>query len=277
MPLGGALVIRVTDVYGQAIAQSADISVYRKEGQAVFREPKADASRPLRITGLNQGPGPLFRVLVDAPSYWPVSAFVSVPAAGAELKLALPFRPDAVRHIRFAEFSELPPNARALLDGGTYLNLDKERKAGLLNIIAKSERVILPGGQTVLSSLTRLIRIQQDRLFAEIATEFAESANKAISAGLFRLVSGAMHTPPEGYTNGPSYKTLERFGNLQVTLFHCPDKPSIADIDIDNAAGLKHVFQVVSNAIHGPTHPFEIQAILLATQKIDTRYTLIAV
>jgi hypothetical protein len=277
MPLGGALVVRVTDIYGQAIAQSADISVHRKDGQAVFREPKADCARSLQINGLSQGPGALFRVSIDAPSYWPVSAFVNVPAAGAELMLTLPFRPSAVRHIRFAEYLELPAAARALVDGATYLNLDKERKSGLLNIIAKSERIVLPGGQTVLSSLTRLLRIQQDRLFAEVAPEFTETARKAIGERLFRLVSGAMHTPPVGYTNGPSYKTLERFGNLQVTLFHCPGKPSIADIDIDNAAGLKHVFQVLSNAIHGPTHPFDIQAILLATQKIDTRYTLIAV
>jgi len=276
MPLDGALTIRVTDIYGQAIAQTANVSVRRKDGPAVFREPKADCTLPLRITALNQGAGAIFQVTVDAPSYWPVSAFINLPANGATVPLVLPFRPTAVRNIRFAEYFTLPPAARALVDGPTYLALDNERKAGLLNIIAKTTQTVLPGGHTVLSLLTRLIRVEQDRVFAEVAPELLEAAKQAASAGTVRLVPSSMHTPPAGYEHGPSYKTMDRFGNLQVTLFVAPGKPTIADIDIDNAAGLQHVLQVAGNAIHGPTHPYDIQAFLLATQKIDTHYTLIA-
>lgn len=276
MPLDGALVVRVTDIYGQAITQAVDISVSRRDGPVVFREPKADFSHPLAIVGLGQGPGALFKITVDAPSYWPVSAFVNLPAAGVEVTLSLPFRPDAVHTIRFAEYVALPSEARALVDIATYTALDNERKAGLLNILAKSAKTVLPDGRTVLSYLTRVIRAEQDRIFAEVAPELTDAAKRAAGAGAFRLVPSSMHTPPVGYVRGASYKTKERFGNLQLTLFHSTGQPTIADIDIDNAAGLKHVFQVIGNAAHGPTHPYDIQAILIASQQLDTYYTLVA-
>jgi hypothetical protein len=47
----------------------------------------------------------------------------------------------------------------------------------------------------------------------------------------------------------------------------------MADIDIDDAAGVEHVFQVVRNSITGkPTHPYYIHDILLRHQEIDPGY-----
>ncbi len=276
MALGNAFVIRVVDIYGQPIAEPADLTVSRKDGGVVVRQPAADFRLPLRIENLNQGPGALFCVTIDAPWYQPVSAFVNVPAGGVEVTFPLPFRPSAVRDARFAAYNTLPLEAQALLDAAAYLGLDRARKAGLLNIVAKAEKTVLSSGRSVLSYLKPITRFEQDRIFAEVDPELVEAAGRAASEGLLRRVSSAQHPPPEDYTNGPSYKTKDRFGNLQVTLFQCPGKPLIADIDIDNAAGLKHIFQVVKNSIHGSTHPYDIQAVLIATQKIDTRYTLIA-
>lgn len=275
MPLHSALEIRVTDVYGQAIAEPADLAVSRQNGPVIFRRRNTDCHQILRLTDLNQGAGAIFIVTIDTASYLPVSAFVNLPAAGLEVTYPLPFRPAAVSNIRFAAYDDLPAEARALLDGSAYLALDNERKAGLLNILAKAGKTVLPIGRSVLSFLTRLTRMERDRIFAEVPPELAETAKRAAELGLLRVVSASMHNPPTGYVNGPSYKSMERFGNLQITLFQSTGKPTIADIDIDNAAGLRHVFQVVSNAIHGPTHPYDIQAVLIATQQLDTLYTLL--
>ena len=50
----------------------------------------------------------------------------------------------------------------------------------------------------------------------------------------------------------------------------------VADIDIDDASGLEHVFQVVRNKLSGkPTHPYNIHEILVAHQKIDPGYTFV--
>jgi hypothetical protein len=53
-----------------------------------------------------------------------------------------------------------------------------------------------------------------------------------------------------------------------------PAGDCVADIDIENAAGLGDVFQVLRNSLTGrPTHPYDIHEILVFHQKIDPGYT----
>jgi hypothetical protein len=60
-----------------------------------------------------------------------------------------------------------------------------------------------------------------------------------------------------------------------MTFFVCEDK-CIAEIDIDDAAGLAHVFQVMRNHLTGePTHPYNIHEILMAHQNLDPGYDLV--
>jgi hypothetical protein len=48
----------------------------------------------------------------------------------------------------------------------------------------------------------------------------------------------------------------------------------VADIDIDDAAGIEHVFQVVKNKLSGnPTHPYNIHEILVGYQHNDPGYS----
>ena len=50
----------------------------------------------------------------------------------------------------------------------------------------------------------------------------------------------------------------------------------LADIDIDDANGIAHMFQVLRNAITGrPTHPFDVHELLVSYQKLDPGYALI--
>ena len=50
----------------------------------------------------------------------------------------------------------------------------------------------------------------------------------------------------------------------------------VADIDIDDAAGLQHVFQVVRNKLSGnPTHPYNIHEILIEHQHLDPGYSFV--
>jgi hypothetical protein len=50
----------------------------------------------------------------------------------------------------------------------------------------------------------------------------------------------------------------------------------VADIDIDDAAGLEHVFQVARNALtRRPTHPYFIRDLLLRHQEIDPGYRFV--
>jgi len=68
---------------------------------------------------------------------------------------------------------------------------------------------------------------------------------------------------------------LDAFGNLQLTFFESGTR-CVADIDIDDAAGLRHVFQVMRNHLTGsPTHPYNIHQILIKHQHLDPGYRLV--
>jgi hypothetical protein len=48
------------------------------------------------------------------------------------------------------------------------------------------------------------------------------------------------------------------------------------DVDIDDAAGLGHVFQVLRNTLTGrPTHPYDIHEILVSYQQLDPGYRFV--
>jgi hypothetical protein len=44
------------------------------------------------------------------------------------------------------------------------------------------------------------------------------------------------------------------------------------DADIDEAQGLEHLFEVMRNAVRGPTNPYDVREILIAGQRIDPGY-----
>ncbi len=47
----------------------------------------------------------------------------------------------------------------------------------------------------------------------------------------------------------------------------------VVNVDIDDAAGLEHVFQVLRNTLSGrPTHPYDIHEILVSYQRLDPGY-----
>ena len=68
------------------------------------------------------------------------------------------------------------------------------------------------------------------------------------------------------------FKTDDLYGNLQLSFFRKGEQ-YVADIDIDDAAGLGHIFQVVKNHFTGsPTHPYNIHEILVKHQHLDPGY-----
>jgi hypothetical protein len=153
----------------------------------------------------------------------------------------------------------------------SYAELSNERCAGLLNVMSKAEQTMLSDGRNVWSYVTKLTEVRQDRCFAVVDGGLH---SVLASTSIFAPVSSSLHNPPAGYTHAGSFKSDDSYGNLQVTLFKSSAQ-WMADLDIDDAAGLGHVFQVMRNSITGrPTHPYDIHQILLAHQHLDTRYRL---
>ena len=137
----------------------------------------------------------------------------------------------------------------------------------------KTANTPLSNGRTVLSYIQKLNEIRGDRFFCVVPKELREETKNSVAEDLFDNVDGSLHHPPAGFSPAGSFKTPDHYGNLQLTFFMKGDD-CVADIDIDDAGGLEHVFQVLRNKISGnPTHPYNIHEILVAHQKLDPGYT----
>jgi hypothetical protein len=117
--------------------------------------------------------------------------------------------------------------------------------------------------------------VRGDRFFAFVDKELREQVKHSVNAGLFHSVPEILHHLPDefvGFDHAGSFKTDDHFGNLQLTFF-TKGMEWVADIDIDDAGGLGHIFQVIKNHFtNQPTHPYNIHEILMAHQHLDAGY-----
>ena len=248
-------------------------------------------STPATIKGLHASPNGRYRIEVDAACYHTVSQFIDIPPDGAgNLTIALPVDATRVQGIKAPPFDALPPDARRLLTNSSkvlnfegkkgadlYDALDDVRRAGYLNLTTKANQTRFQSGRTVLSYITELIELRGDRFFANTGRDLRSETTNAMSApALFHEVDEALHDPPAGYERDRSFKTLDNYGNLQLSFFKSAADEYTVDMDIDDAQGFEHVFQVLHNTLTRlPTHPYNIHEILLATQHLDAGYDFI--
>ncbi|HEV2762165.1 MAG TPA: hypothetical protein VGV38_04145 [Pyrinomonadaceae bacterium] len=291
MPDKGKLKLRLTDVYGKFLGEKVDVFLRHMQLNETLKASHT-ATSAFAVAGLRREPQGLYRVDIDPPSYLSVSQFVRVKSSGdTPLEVVFPVDAKKVKDVTFPAYKKLSEDARALLknsdkvfsfEGRTeqtlYDALDDLRRAGLLNILAKTNATPLSNGRTVLSYVGELRELRGDRFFAVVSKELREETKHSIADGLFREVSGSLHSLPgsfSGFTPAGSFKTPDRYGNLQLTFFMRGDE-CVADIDIDDAAGIEHVFQVLRNALPGQsTHPYNIHQILVAHQKLDPGYRFV--
>jgi hypothetical protein len=288
MQRSGKLRLDLFDAAGDALNERVDVYLYHQSLSDTVAVRGVNATRPFLVKNLLSSPQGLYRLFIDPPSYLPVSVFVNIEAQRVvDRALAFPVDPKKVIRVQFPNYREIAYSHSLLDASGTVLGfagmageqlykaLDDIRRAGLLNILAKSRRTPVSGGGVVLDSIRELREVRGDRFYAVVTHELREHVKNSIAADLFREVDGTLHRPPDGYQLAGSYKTLDSYGNLQLTFFANGDS-WMADIDIDDAAGIAHVFQVVRNSITGaPTHPYNIRDILLRYQEIDPGYRFV--
>jgi hypothetical protein len=274
------LKLSLSNVYGDPLDDSLDIVLRHQQlsGSRTVRVPKAKSS--LVIKDLEPG---IYKVEVDPATYLPVSAFgVAVEAHAEAVPLVFPFDLRKVQP-EFPEPGQLSSDCTRVLEASTnvtgftglkgselYSALDILRRTGLLNVMTKSCATVLPNGKCVAAYFEELCDVRGDRFFVKVSQQLRDEAKNGLLNGLFGEAPNMLHHPPAGMNHAGSFKTRDRYGNLQLTFFTDGTKWA-ADVDIDDAAGLEHVFQVVRNAITDePTNPFSIHQILFRYQKIDT-------
>lgn len=281
------LKLHLLDAFEEPIQEAAVVTFRHLRLDEVLQA-KSEAGRSLSIRGLRGAPNGLYRVEADPARYLASSRFVDMAGDGTtSVTMHFAVDPTKVTKVKFPPFANLDADTREVLaaskkvagfegmSGKTlYGKLDDIRRAGLLNIATKCGATLLAGGRTVLSFIEELRDLRGDRFFCAVAQQLRDEVKQAALEGRFDAVSGALHRPPDGFEPAGSFKSQDDYGNLQLTFFASANQ-WVADIDIDDANGLGHVFQVLRNELTGrPTHPYDIQQILKRHQQLDTGYRL---
>jgi hypothetical protein len=294
--LKGKLKLSVVDVFGDFVTEPVDVILKSLMLSQVVKLRDVDVRKPVVIDGLNPAPNGSYRIEVDAMSYHAVSRFVNVPASGTGgVTITLPVNPKKVRSIVFPAFGDkkIPAEAWTLLNnsnivtnGGStaqsgkalYDGLQDIPKAGFLNLVAKANRTRFTGQtdtpRSALSYIQQVTALHGDRFLALVDGQLRQECAIAKTGGLLNLADETLHSPPAGFAKDRSYKTQDLYGNLQLSFFSSPSGQFALDMDIDDAQGFDHIFQVLGN-IGGHTHPYNIHQILIASQELDPGYELI--
>lgn len=286
MATDGALRLVLQDVHEKRLDERVDIMLRHQvlSDQRVVKG--VHAAKIVAIDGLHSVPQGTYHISVDPPSYLPVARFVNIKSGSkTDLTLTFPVDPKKIKGVTFPSYADLPGRAREILaasdavssfegrtGGDLYDRMDPLRRAGFLNIVAKAQATLFSNGRSVLEYVGKLRELRGDRFIAVVPRELRDETEHSVAEGLFRGVDGSLHRPPEGFTGAGSFKTEDHYGNLQLTFFLCGED-CMVDVDIDDAAGLAHVFQVARNELtRRPTHPYDIREILICFQGIDPGY-----
>ena len=289
MAQNGKLKLDLQDVFGKRIQEEVDISLRNLQLSHAPTFRKVDASKSITIGDLFTAPQGNYQLAVDPPSYNPVNHFVNIKTSGITEKIvALPVDLTKIVSVTFPAFAKGSKELKSLLNTSAnvfgfenktgaelYDALDDVRRAGTLNIATKTLATTFSNGVSVLALIKELRELRGDRFFASVEKALRDETIHSLNTGLFHKADESLHSLPpgfEGFERADSFKTNDQYGNLQLSFFRKGDQ-FVADIDIDDAAGLGHIFQVLKNHFTGsPTHPYNIHEILIKHQQLDPGY-----
>lgn len=290
MPGTEKFVFTFEDLYGEKPQETVSVMAKHMVLSSFANVPKHDATKKLTIEGLDSSNGGRYQVQVFPTRYRPESLFLRI-SEDEKLDHTFVMVPDPNRVLRvdFPAYADLGDDLKQVLENSTVEgNEDKKgealydalkplRAAGLLNLYAKMKATRFDDGLDAFSFVTALRRVRGERFFADVKVDFRDAVKNSVHSHLFDPADDSLHEPPPGYVHADSFKTQDGHGNLQTTFFRKADALEfIADVDIDGSKGLEHAFDVISHTISGEdSHPYDIHAILLIAQEIDSGYRLV--
>jgi hypothetical protein len=207
-------------------------------------------------------PTTTYRIEAYPLRHRPVHAHV---IGGRSVELYCPVHPGRVSSVEWP--AKYPDDLTRAISREALDQLGDIARAGLLNVYAKMvEADLWP-------HVIRVTSCAGDRILAAVHPSIAAALE---CSPQFQDADDSLHSPPLGFDRAGSFK--ERgvpYGGLQVTLF-TDGEVTEADIDVDDAGGLGHVFQVLDHWLsRGETHPYDIHQILTFHQGVDPGYRLV--
>ena len=287
----GDLLVQITTMTGEPLGGRVDIDLKPVSGepgaggQAMEVSLDLGTDTDLTITGITcrGGPGTMYRVMVSAEHYRDYSFFQSiredtVNTASDDVEFWV--KPGDVRDIRAADFDGLPDGLRAILSAADmhaaaredqdllgaagaelYGKLGPLRKACLLNIARKASHAT---ADNMFPFIGALMVCRQDRFFAMVDDSLPERLR---NSPVYKSAPATLHDPLPGFQQAEgSFKSRDAHANIQFTFMRQNDTGRLAaDIDIDEASGIEHGFEVIRNALFRQrTNPYLIREFLLA-------------
>lgn len=168
---------------------------------------------------------------------------------------------------------------------GTWDGLDKRNRATILNLSAKMLRETTKDGGTLIGRVHNIDKSLLDkknraRIFSNTEAGLLPALRKSLDR--FRGVNGSLHKFHGGFSavaQDGSFKSDDAAGNIQFTFATNAAGNFLADIDLDDHAGLAHAADVVKHKFSGEdTDPYDIHEILVHFQShlgVDPGYRLL--
>jgi len=280
--------LSLKDVYREGLKGKVNLYFEHATLRSANRvAPEISASSPRTITNLHSG---VYKLSVYPTRYYPIKRVIMIQTGQLNREMyTFAVDPEKVIRIEAPQYAELKDDLKQVLENSQveshphakgedlYTALDDIRKAGLLNIYSKMKATVFQNERNAFSYVRSLTRVRGDRFFAHVEIDLRDEVKNSIPSTLFKDAPNLDHTPPLGYSNAGSFKTQDKYGNLQLTFFFKSDfRKFMIDADIDDASGILHTFQVIEHYITGEgTHPYDIHEILLQHQKLDPGYRFV--
>jgi hypothetical protein len=283
----GNLKLELVDVRRNGIQDNVLIELANQDRSKRYQN-TVFVQKDVEIKGIECDPFALYKVTIWPSNYRPSQFFITLRAGQTMTREPVRTPVDASKVVSIAAppYAALHPELQRVLlasnldtDPGKngqalYDPLDPIRKACLLNIFTKASNTILHDGSSCFKHLGALLKLRGDRFFATTHAALREEVQNA--RDLFTEVDGSLHHAPDGYTPAKSFKTKDRHGNLQVSFFRKGNTGDdyLVDVDIDEAAGIEHGFEVLRNHLADhQTSPYDIREILIGHQSSDPGYS----
>jgi hypothetical protein len=290
----GSLKLRITDVVDAALDGEihVDFEPARESpgGASMDAHFQAPGATDFTISDLEcrGGPGTLYQVTITSPNYRMYSFFQLVLEGqvnkSSDNQIRMIVNPKKVKDITSLSFAGLHPKLREFLGNAApivksdedrdiqglsgaalYDRLGPLRRACMLNLFAKAKHG--SSGRSF-SFLRKLLLMHQDRCFCTVDPALKDFL---VNNERFKSAPNLLHKPLEGFELGPSFKSRDAHANIQFTLQrNTSTNEWAADVDIDEATGIEHGFEVIRNAVsQGRTNPYLVRDLLVLTDPVE--------
>lgn len=282
------------DVYGRTITDEVDIKIYNTQLASLKNRYTVNfQGAPVILRNVPAFPTGHAQMIITPTKYRFKQRFINVEA-GVTNPITEYFFVDpsqAVPHpIDYGDIASKTYGQKLLhilddsgIDQTAWQALDKRNRATILNLGAKMWKETV-GGDRLINKVNAIHRAwlntdHRERIYAYVDGDLLEAMRDEPQT--YSSVSGAMHHfPPGGWSPSPppnSFKTLkDSAGNIQFTFGQNAEGSLLADIDLDDHTGLKHVADVLGHIFSGKeTDPYDIHEILWFFQQLDAEYRLL--